>query len=96
VSLYGGDGYSFGIASSPVRGLTLSAAYANSISNTSSGGNASANRNNQFNALAQYQFRKTNINSGFSRLGQGFSASGTQPEVISSFYIGVSRWFNFF
>jgi len=96
VSLYGGDGYSIGISSSPAKGLILSAAYANSNGNSSSGGVASTNQNTQFNSFIQYQFRKTNINSGFSRLGQGFSASGTQPEVISSFYIGVSRWFNFF
>ena len=54
------------------------------------------NQNNEFNALIQYQFRKLNFNSGYSRLEQGFSGSGTPPEVISSFYIGVSRWFNFF
>ncbi len=96
VSLYGGNGYSIGLSSSPARGLIISAAYGNSLSNTSTGGIASANLNNQFNSFVQYQFRKTNISSGFSRLGQGFSASGTQPEVISSFYIGVSRWFNFF
>jgi hypothetical protein len=36
------------------------------------------------------------ITGGYSRLQQGFSASGLPPEVISSFYMGVSRWFNFF
>jgi hypothetical protein len=36
------------------------------------------------------------FNSGYARLEQGFSNSGTPPEVVSSFYIGVSRWFNFF
>jgi hypothetical protein len=44
----------------------------------------------------QYQFRKLNFDSGYSRLEQGFTGSGTGPEVVSSFYIGVSRWFNFF
>jgi hypothetical protein len=96
VSLYGGDGYSFGLSSTPAKSLVLTAAYAKSISNTSSDAVASSNQNNEFNALVQYQFRKLGINSGYSRLEQGFSGSGTQPEVISSFYIGVSRWFNFF
>ena len=96
VSLYGGDGYSFAASSTPAQGLILSATYAKSTSNTSNSGVASANQNEQYNALVQYQVRKLYFNSGFSRLDQGFSGSGTQPEVISSFYIGVSRWFNFF
>jgi hypothetical protein len=36
------------------------------------------------------------INGGYTRLVQGFSASGTAPASVSSFYIGVYRWFNFF
>jgi hypothetical protein len=96
VSLYGGNGYSFAVSSAPVRGLSLSAAYARSTSNTSSGGVGSANQNDEFNALVQYQVRKLYINSGYSWMEQGFSGSGTPPEDISSFYIGVSRWFNFF
>jgi hypothetical protein len=27
---------------------------------------------------------------------QGFTAAGTPPSQVSSFSIGVSRWFNFF
>jgi hypothetical protein len=54
------------------------------------------NENDEYNALIQYQVRKLNFTSGYSRLGQGFSGTGTPPEVISSFYFGVSRWFNFF
>jgi hypothetical protein len=96
VSLFGGDSYSFGLSSTPVKRLILAAAYSKSTSNTSSGTIASANQNDQFNVLIQYQFRKLNFNSGYARLEQGFSGSGMPPEVISSFYIGVSRWFNFF
>jgi hypothetical protein len=96
VSLYGGDGYSLSFSSTPVRHLVLSASYAKSISNTSSSGVSSSNLNNQFNVFAQSQFRKLYFNSGYSRLEQGFSGSGTPPGVVSSFYIGVSRWFNFF
>jgi len=36
------------------------------------------------------------LTGGYSNLVQGFSASGTPPENVSTFYIGVSRWFNFF
>jgi len=48
------------------------------------------------NTLVQYQYRKLNFISGYDRLEQGFSGSGTPPEVISTYYFGVSRWFSFF
>jgi hypothetical protein len=96
VSLFGGNSYSFGLSSTPVKRLIIAAAYAKSTSNTSSDAVASTNQNDQMNVLVQYQFRKLNFTSGFARLEQGFSGSGTQPEVISSYYFGVSRWFNFF
>ncbi len=96
VSLFGGNSYSFSLSSSPRKKLVMSGSYSKAVSNTSSAGNASSNQNNQYNALVQYQLRKLSVNSGFARLEQGFSGSGTQPQVISSFYVGVSRWFNFF
>ena len=96
VTLFGGKSYSFGLSSTPAKKLTFAAAYAKSTSNTSNDTVTSANQNDQFNVLIQYQLRKLNVISGYSRLEQGFSGSGTSPEVICSFYIGVSRWFNFF
>jgi hypothetical protein len=96
VSLYGGNGYSFSLSSTPIRGLIASASFAKSTSNTSTSGSASSNQNELINSLVQYQFRKLYFISGYSRLDQGFSDSGAPPEVVSSFYIGISRWFNFF
>ena len=96
VSLYGGVGYGISLTSTPVKRLTLSANYAKSNSNTSSTGFASVNENDEYNALIIYQVRKLYLTGGFSRLGQGFSASGSPPEAVSSYYLGVSRWFNFF
>jgi hypothetical protein len=96
ISLFGGESYSFGLSSTPVKKFTIAAAYAKSSSTTTSNSIASVNQNNEFNTLVQYQYRKLSFNSGYARLEQGFSTSGTQPEIISSFFIGVSRWFNFF
>jgi len=96
VSLYGGNSYSLGLSSTPLKKLMLTASYARSSSNTSSDSVASTNQNNQFSAIVQYQVRKLSVVSGFARLEQGFTGSTTPPEVVSSFYIGVSRWFNFF
>ena len=96
VSLFGGKSLSFGLSSVPAKKLILSATYGKSDSNTFSNGIASQNRNNQYNALIQYQVRKLNFVSGYARLEQGFSSAGTRPEVISSYYMGISRWFHFF
>jgi len=96
VSLYGGTAYSFGVSSSPVKKLVLSASYARSDSNTSSTTLSSSNLNRQFNSLVQYRVRKLYFTSGYARLEQGFSNSGTAPETVSSYYFGISRWFNFF
>lgn len=96
VTLFGGDSYSFGLSSSPIKRLVLAGTYAKSISNTANFTAASANENDQENFLGQYQMRKLNFICGYARLQQGFSESGTPPEIVSSFYIGVSRWFNFF
>jgi len=94
--LYGGKSYSFGLGSNPARRLTISASYSKSTSNTDLAGVGSWNNSEQFNTLFQYQFRKMYLTGGFSRLEQGFSVLGLPPENVSSFYIGVSRWFNFF
>lgn len=96
VSLFGGKSLSFGVSSIPTKRLILSANYGRSDSNTLSNGIASRNQNSEYNALIQYQVRKLNFVSGYSRLEQGFSSAGTKPEIISSYYMGISRWFNFF
>jgi len=96
VSLFGGNSYSVGLSSAPTKKLVLAGSFAKSASNTSSDSISSTNKNEEINFLAQYQYRKLTFISGYSRLQQGFSQSSTPPEVISSFYIGVSRWFNFF
>jgi hypothetical protein len=84
------------VSSSPVKKLVFAATYAKSSSNTLSNNFASSNQNSQYNALIQYQVRKLNFISGYARLEQGFSSSGSAPQIISSYYMGISRWFNFF
>jgi hypothetical protein len=103
VSLFGGDAYSVSAASTPAKGLILSAGWAKALSNTTSATTTtttipliSSNQSSQFNSLVQYQFRKLYFTSGYARLEQGFSVSGNKPETISSYYMGISRWFNFF
>jgi len=94
--LYGGHSYSFGLGSSPFRRLTIGASYSRARSNTTNAGIGSWNANNQLNTFVQYQFRKMYLTGGYATLSQGFSASPRPPAKVSSYYLGVSRWFNFF
>jgi predicted porin len=80
----------------PVRRLTIAASYAKSSSNTATAGIASANQFESKSVLLQYQFRKMYFTAGYAQLQQGFSVSGIAPSNVSSYYFGVSRWFNFF
>jgi hypothetical protein len=94
--LYGGHSYSVGLGSSPFRRLTIGASYSRATSNTTNAGIGSWNANKQMNTYFQYQFRKMYLNGGYATLSQGFSASPTAPATVSSYYLGVSRWFNVF
>ncbi len=95
---YGSHGYSFSAASAPIPKLTLSFAYSVADSNTTASSSASASLNQTKSIYGQfyYRLRRITINGGYSRMIQGFSSSGTQATDISTFYIGISRWFNFF
>jgi len=94
--LYGGTSYSASVSVAPKRGFNASASYVKSKNNFNNLGFFSWNNFEEENIYAQYQFRQLGINGGYTRLVQGFSASGTPPANVSSFYIGVYRWFNFF
>jgi hypothetical protein len=49
-----------------------------------------------YNAIMQYRLRKIYLNAGYTRLRQSVGTAGTSPVTVTSYYIGVSRWFNFF
>jgi hypothetical protein len=96
VNLYGGDSYAFSVSTIPTKRLVIAATFGKSITDTTNNSILSSNQTNQFNSIVQYRVRKLNFISGYARLEQGFSGSGLPNEIISSYYMGVSRWFNFF
>jgi len=96
IILFGGKSYSFGLSTSPVRRLSIGASYSRSLSNDNLAGVISSANSKMLNATFNYQFRKMYLTGGYSNLVQGFSASGLPAANVSSFYIGVTRWFNFF
>jgi hypothetical protein len=96
IIVYGGKAYSFGIGANPMRHMTISASYAKSLNDTASQFLNSNNHMDMFTTRMEYHFRMINFDSGYSRLRQGFSLSGTPPIMIGSFYVGISRWIDFF
>jgi len=93
---YGGRSYSLALSGSPVRHMSASLSYVNARSNTTNQGINSWNSLREENAFLTYQFRQVGLQGGYTKFNQGFSASGQPPASVSSFFIGIYRWFNFF
>jgi hypothetical protein len=94
--LFDGSSYSLGAFATPSRGLVLSASYSRANSNTLGLSAASQTSTTQLVTLVQYRLRQVWIQGGFLRLSQGLSITGQPPTMNASFYMGISRWFNFF
>jgi hypothetical protein len=94
--MYGGHSYSFGMGTTPVRNLSIGAAFSRAWSDTSTGGVGSNNKVEQLNTILNYRLRKLTFTAGYGRLLQGFSTSGLPPADVNSFSVGLSRSFNFF
>ncbi len=94
--LYGGRAYSFSLDSSPIKNLVVSASYSNSYSNTQQIGMGSNNRTSSINSRLDYRFRKMTFVASFSRIAQSFSSVTAAQGTGNTYFIGVSRWFNFF
>ncbi len=96
VVLYNGKSYSVGIGSHPVRGFTVSGIFSKALTDTTSTQVSSNNSNTYYNLIVVYHLRKLDFNAGYLKLNQGFSASGTPPTMLGSYYFGIKRWFNIF
>jgi len=94
--LYSGRSYSFSFSSSPIRRLAIAASYARSLSDTMGGTANSNNDLRQFSVNTHYQWRKMYLTAGYAKFEQGISIAGIPPSRVSTFYVGVYRWFNFF
>lgn len=49
-----------------------------------------------YNSFMQYRLRKIYLDAGFTRLRQGVGTPGTPPVNVTSYFVGFTRWFNFF
>ncbi len=93
--LYSGNSFGGGASATPFRRMVISASYSRSLNDTVS---TATSRNNTriFNAQLQYHLRKIGFQAGYTRFTQGVSSTGLQPGQVSSFFVGASRWFDFF
>ena len=93
---YGGHSYGGGVGVNPFKRFTASASYSRAFSDTLNGTTGSHNNTESIVTRLQYQYRQMWFTAGYSKFVQGFSASGSPPANINSYYFGVQRWFNFF
>jgi len=93
---FNGSSYGGGISGTPIRRLVLSATFNRGISNTLGGTTPSRNNTEIFNAQMQYHLRRIGLQAGYTKFTQGISAAGAPPATSNAFFVGFSRWFDFF
>jgi len=96
VIVYNGTSYGASLSLTPLPRLTITGSYTHARSDTLSNEINSLNRTEIYYSQLQYRLRRLNVLAGFTKFSQGISASGTPPGHEYSYFIGVSRWLNFF
>lgn len=96
ITQYNAKGFGFGVGATPIRRLTVSASYAKSDGSTIDPMLSSYTNNTLISTTMQYRLRKIWLNGGYTRVTQNLGLAGTLPVNVTSYYVGFSRWFNFF
>lgn len=94
--LYNAKSYGGGVSWSPIRRLTVTGTYNRALSDTLANTTFSKNNTEVVNGQLQYRLRRIGILAGYTRFTQGISASGIAPGTTTSYFAGISRWFDFF
>jgi hypothetical protein len=93
---YNAKNYGGGISWTPIRRMVLTGTYSRSLSNTLSNDVFSRNNTEVIYSQMQYRLRRLSLLGGYTRFTQGISATGQLPGTVNSYYVGISRWFDFF
>ena len=93
---YDSKGWGFNASGTVMRRLVLNAGYSKSNGHTIDPMLTTATDTELINAIMQYRIRKIFLNAGYTRLKQSVGVPGTQPIDVTTYFIGFSRWFNFF
>ena len=79
-----------------MRRLNVNTSFAKSKGDTIDPLLSTFTSNDLINVVVQYRLRKIYVNGGYTHLRQSVGTLGTVPISVTTYYIGVSRWFNFF
>jgi len=96
IIVYNGESYGGSISLNPTPRLNITGTYSHATSNTLSDVVSSNNLTNIFYAQLQYRLRQVSVLGGFTKFTQQVSAVGLPPGTQNSYFIGVTRAFNFF
>lgn len=94
--LFAGTSYGGGLSGTPLKRLVLSATFTRALSDTTGGLTFSRNDTEVFTSQLQYHLRRISVLGGYTRFVQSVSASGLPPVNSNAYFIGISRWFDFF
>lgn len=92
---FSGSSWGGGVSVTPVKRLILAGSFSRAISDTLSNSMYSHNNSEIYNAQLQYHMRRIGLQAGYTRFTQGISILG-QPATSSSYFAGITRWFDFF
>lgn len=92
--LFSGSTYGGGISVTPVKRLSISGSFSRAISDTIAS-TTSHNNMEIYNAQMQYHLRRIGLQAGYTRFTQGISAIGA-PVNNTTYFVGMTRWFDFF
>lgn len=95
------DGTSYSVAASwqPQRRLNLVGSYVHlnySTLNPLVGPDPTRTLSTQYYARGQYAFRQLFLYIGYNHVNQGYNSVGVNAYQYNNFYVGVTRYFNFF
>jgi hypothetical protein len=104
ITLYNAKAWGASMSASPLSRLTLTGSYSHANGSSQSPLINTSNQTRVVNMLMRYRFRKLFFDAGFTRFRQGVTtldirnpgAPIAPPGMVSSYYFGISRWFNFF
>lgn len=93
---YSSKGWGTSLSIMPIRRLSISAAFAKADGSTIDPALSIYTNNTLLNAVMYYRMRKIYVSGGYTRVQQSVGTPGSSPLMVTSYYIGFSRWFNFF
>ncbi|WP_148210008.1 hypothetical protein [Candidatus Korobacter versatilis] len=96
IVFFNSKAYGFGLSSLLFRRLTINGGYSKANGGTNSVSSLYSSDTEIWRAQMRYRFRKLYLDAGYTRFYQNVGSSSTLPSAVSSYFVGVSRWFNFF